>query len=181
MVNTEYSPTTLCVTGAYLITNWLLNLTLTNWYAPYVSYTLFLVVMTGLIILWVYVINIWVLTRTHRNDGLSCLMFGLKLWLSVTICHVEIFMLNLPCSIPIFYVSNILFSLVDSTQLVQSYDSHKLFFSGNFSELSIIPYSLLLLITKTMLLFPSPPIERWWKMPPTIFRRIWLVMPRPHV
>ena len=54
------------------------------------------------------------------------------------------------------------------------------FMSGNLSEFSLTTYSVFLLIVYTPMLFPSPPLGRWWKTLPTIFRRIWLVRPRPH-
>ena len=53
--------------------------------------------------------------------------------------------------------------------------------SGYLSELSLITDSLFLLIIKTLIFFPSPPLGIWWKTLPTIFRIIWLVRPRPHI
>ena len=54
------------------------------------------------------------------------------------------------------------------------------FMSVDLIELSIIPYSLFLLIIYTPMLFPSFPLGIWWKTLPTILRRILLVRPIPH-
>ena len=69
-----------------------------NYYKHFIlSYALCIssiVLMTGLVILLVNVISLWVLNRTPRNDILSCLMFGLNLWLSFRIHHVQFFVFN---------------------------------------------------------------------------------------
>ena len=54
------------------------------------------------------------------------------------------------------------------------------FMSWNWIELSLITYSLFVLIIHTPMLSVSPPLGRWWKILPTIFRRILLVKPIPH-
>ena len=89
-----------------------------NCHTPYV-----LVVMTGLKIFWINDISLYVLKINLWHNGLSWLLFGLNLWLSVMICHIKGVMFNVSCSIQILYVSNKLVSLVELTQLVQYYDS----------------------------------------------------------
>ena len=87
----------------------------------------------------------------------SILLFLLNL---VTECH------NFSCSMCHFqsqasiYLLNY-FPLLTQLNWVESYESIQLVLSGDLSEFSRIPYSLLLLIIYTLMFFPLPPLGRW--------------------
>ena len=55
------------------------------------------------------------------------------------------------------------------------------FLSGDLSELSLITYSLLLLMFQTLMFFPSYSLVIWLEITPTILSRKLLVRPRPNV
>ena len=127
-----------------------------------------------MVILWVNVIFLcWVSNRTFGRDGvycMSCHLFLLNLWLSVTIGHVQSYAW-------LFIDSNILppwIDLVSSSSMNQS----NWFQSGNLTKSSLIPYS-----SKIFRLWCSSlhlPHRRCWKALPIIFWKIWLVRPRYH-
>ena len=62
------------------------------------------------------------------------------------------------------------FPLLTQLNWVNYYDLIQLVLYGDLSELSLIPYSLLLIIIYTPILFPPPPIGRLCKTISTIFQ-----------
>ena len=93
-------------------------------------------------------------------------------WMSQLVMFNHMLLCLLTQLFPPYWLNQIRSGLTTQSQLV---------FSGDFSELSIIPNSLFLLINEILMFFPSPPLGIWWNTLPTILQIIWLVSPRPHV
>ena len=63
---------------------------------------------------------------------------------------------------------------------INSYDSVQLVLSSDLNTLSLIHYSIFLLIIYAPMFFPSSPFGRWWKTLQIMFRWTLLAYPRPH-